>query len=161
MTWRWCSRLVETRFAGRAGRVTVELRRHAATCGRCRELLLVTETLQEPVAGAPSAVDPALIWARARVERRLRRQASASRVRTALHVALGAVIAGAAGALIAVSDPVVWPDLVELGSWRESSQAIVEPIGSSQGDLGVWLYSLPALVVLAFASLWRWVSRDA
>ena len=162
MTWRPCGRLAELREAARAGRVTAALRRHAATCDRCGDLLLVTEALSEPVAGGPSAVDPALVWARARVERRLRHQVGASRLRIVLQVALGVAIVGVAGVLVATSNAEVWPDLVQLASWREGSRpSVVDRIGSSQDDLSLWLYCLPAIVALASASLWRWVSRDA
>jgi len=83
-----CPRETEIRTAAVSARWTTDLRTHTAGCPRCADIALVTSALVQATAGPVPKLDPAMIWTRARMARRLHAEAQVSRV------VAGAQIAG-------------------------------------------------------------------
>ncbi|HYN10735.1 MAG TPA: hypothetical protein VES67_25350 [Vicinamibacterales bacterium] len=73
-----CPREHEMHQAVAAGAVTQELRHHAAGCQACLATWLSSAVHAAPA--APPAIDPVLLWERARRQRRLRAEAQMSRI---------------------------------------------------------------------------------
>jgi len=80
-----------------SGRWSAMLDSHTNECATCRDVRLIAEAFATaPPSARPSkTVDPVLLFARAREERRLRAEARASRVTTATQIVIGSVTAAA------------------------------------------------------------------
>lgn len=136
-----CRREAEVRAAAASARWTADLRGHAAGCARCGEIALVTSALVQPTPGPAPRLDPAMIWTRARMARRLRAEAQVSRF------VAGAQIAGWVFGLIVIA--------FIFGQFRPELPA----------QVGEWTVALisaaSALLVACAAFLHRLVVRDA
>ena len=85
-----CPREYEMRQAVTAGAVTQDLRHHAAGCQACLATWLSSAMHAAPA--PPPRIDPALLWERARRQRRLRAEAQMSRILMGAQAAAGVLI---------------------------------------------------------------------
>jgi hypothetical protein len=85
-----CPREQEMRQAVTAGSVTPALRQHAAGCQPCLAAWLSSAVHAAPA--PPPAIDPALLWERARRARRLRAEAQMSRILMGAQAVTGVLI---------------------------------------------------------------------
>jgi hypothetical protein len=117
MTQRGCTREGDVHEASATGRWTPELRSHLIGCAPCRDVALVTTTLATPASGAPTPIDPVVLWERARRARRLDTEARISRVVTGTQIAAGVVV------LAAVASFARWPS-----SWPQIALDAGDPV---------------------------------
>jgi hypothetical protein len=108
-----CPREREVVAQAHAGPLTVEIRRHLATCDACAEALLVTSFLQRATTEGSEELPPAgLVWWKAQL--RLRREAEERAARPILWMeraalVLAAVSLGVAGTWWRVeAGPMLW-----------------------------------------------------
>lgn len=144
-----CGFMRDVQQASASGRWTAALVAHAKTCRACAEVRLVTEALAAgPARPRPmtrGAIDPALLFARARANRRLRAEAQMSLVTMVTQVAVLALVLGVVIYFVPV--PTAWPDG---WSWPSVSLALPE-------DARAWMYGGAALVMASIFMLSRWM----
>jgi hypothetical protein len=75
-----CQREDAVRRATAAGQWTPALEAHVTVCVSCREVRLVASALAAPIQPRPAAIDPAIVFARARQAARIAAAARMSRV---------------------------------------------------------------------------------
>jgi hypothetical protein len=142
---RWsCRREPEIGDARVSGRWTADLRQHVSTCAVCREVSRVGTALAAmPHVQAPAAVNPSLLWERARQARRLRAEAQISRIVTATQTATAAGV-GIGAIIVCVR---IWP-----ASWQSLTLGV--------GDHAI-LSGATALLMVTALAVSRWLSHDA
>lgn len=148
-----CAHEFDAQQAAASGRWPAALARHVSSCPTCAEVRLVTEAFAGgPGDGAPTvAVDPALLFARAREERRLHAEARISLVATATHILVLLGVLAVTLFFVPMPSSLSWPDSV---TWPSISRSLpVDPSG--------WVYPAGAFVMASIFMLVRWTSQDA
>lgn len=153
MTARFaCTREADVQQAAASGRWPAALAQHARACPTCADVRLISEAFATaaPDATPLTRIDPALLFARARQERRLQAEAQISRVATVTHVA---VLLGVLGvALYFVPTPSF--DWVTEASWPTLEFAM-------PSDPSAWVYGAGGFLMASLFVLSRWTSQDA
>jgi hypothetical protein len=124
--------------ASATGRWTPVLEAHAAACPTCREVKAVTSALAAPFAASPLAIDPVLLWARARHAAHVAAAARMSRILTTTQLVAASLV------LAVFISFFRWPD--------------VQPAPSAP-DTNTLLVSAGALLTAATVWLSRWATR--
>jgi hypothetical protein len=150
MTLFGCARARDVQQAGASGRWTAELDAHVRACSSCADVRLVTEAF---FAGAASdvrheRVDPALLFSRAREERRLHAEVRMSRVTMLTQIVIAF---GMLGVLMLFVQAPAWPDA---SVWNIVAAGI-------PADPRIWVYGGCALVLSTLFVLSRIAAQDA
>ena len=144
MIGRGCAHEDAVRQAATSGRWTPALESHAATCLTCREIRMIAAMLGAAPAGAPSRVNPHMVWQRARHARRLRAEEVASRIMTIGQLGCGVI------ALVVLayfgSRTEFWPSL--------------QASGATAAGLP-WLVGAVLLTAGSMLAMFRWLSRSS
>jgi hypothetical protein len=141
----------EVQQASASGRWTAALAAHTRECRACGEVRLVTEALAagpiESRSATRSEIDPSLLFARARANRRLHAEARMSLVTMLTQVAVLASVLGVVIYFVPVPESFAWPDST---MWPSVSLAM--PVDSS-----VWIYGAIAFVMASLFMVSRWI----
>lgn len=144
MRFRRCAREDAVRAASASGRWTPALTVHASVCATCREVKTVTEALAAPLATSAPAVNPVVLWARARQASNVATAARMARILTAAQMLSASVVL-----VLLISAAVV----VALSGTPQNS--------STRAFSGMAEMALGAGVLLTGAAVWlsRWATR--
>ncbi len=125
-------------MASATGRWTPALEAHAAACPTCRDVKTVTSALAAPFAASSLAIDPVLLWARARHAAHVAAAARMSRILTTTQVLAASLV------LAVFISFFRWPD--------------VQPTASAP-DTNTLLVAGGMLLTAATVWLSRWATR--
>lgn len=144
MSVRRCAREEAVRIASASGRWTPALTVHASVCPVCGEIKTVTEALAAPLTGKAQAVNPVIVWARARQAADLGAAARMARILTVTQILTASVV------LVVLVGATL---LVALSGSPQNSSTVA---ASTTVEMAV-----VAGVALAGASVWlsRWAAR--
>ncbi len=138
---RACRHEDEVRAATTSGRWPADLSAHAASCGICGEVRLVTAALAASPTPPPAGVEPRAVFACARHVRRINVESKISFITTLTN---GLVLAAIAAVLLSF---VKWPVL---------AAALTE---ASRGQ--TWMYATTGLILAGLIGLSRWLSQES
>ena len=150
-----CRHEVDVQQAAASGRWPASLATHAATCPTCAEVRLISEAFATggSVPRSSTTVDPALLFARARHERRLSTEVRISLVTTVTQLLL---LVGVLGVVV------LFAPLPDLSSLTWPSFARWPDLSFPQQTESVsWSHAAAAFVMASVAVLVRWTSQDA